>query len=233
MSVIERKPRQDRGIIKFTARDRELLTWIAEQYILRLDLLQLLMDRPRTTARQWMSRMRDAGWLNFRPIFADQTTYMWITRSGLEQLGLEFSYWEPSVARVRHAHWVGYTRRVLARRHPEARWDCERYIWQRIAQQRVEQQQARGKKPIHLPDAFLYMPDGGTVIIEVELSAKSVERTAETMRYHLSGPESERFKVWYVVAPEVVPTVRAAQHSLGESLASYVEVFALPAEASG
>lgn len=231
MTTTVRKTRQDKGLIKLTRRDIGLLTWIAEQYIVRLDVLQLLMGRPRTTARQWMTRMRDAGWLKFRPIFAGETTYMWLTRSGLEQLGLEFSYWEPSAARVRHAHWVGYTRFVVSRKYPDAEWDCERHIWQRVS---AQQQASQKKKQPHIPDAFLYPSAGGTVVIEVELSPKTVKRTVEIMKSYVARPaatEADRWQMWYFVTRASEGTVEEAKSELG-SLGRSILLYGLPLEVS-
>jgi hypothetical protein len=205
-------------VIKFTERDRALLRFVGEQYTLRLDQLERLMSRPQTTARQWMTRMRAAGWLKFAPLLAGQTTYLWLTPAGMRQVYLAYTGWEPLPGRLEHLYWITHMRLWLQTWHPQYYWTCEREMQYQL------RQEGQRSRAVHIPDALLTNARGDLIALEVELRPKSLARTVQIMELLLEDYPAS----WYYVGPAAHRTVVAAKAEMPAHQQQRISVELLP-----
>ena len=114
---LEPKKRRDAGMLQITDRDIFVLTWIAEQYSISFDQLQRLLGRhakqsTKTNGLLSMSATRHAidRWLQLalietpRKILTTQTSYVWLSRRGLSQLGIPYAYYLPKPSTANHIY---------------------------------------------------------------------------------------------------------------------------------
>lgn len=170
--------RRNRGP-DFTARDAAALQWVGEQYGCRLDVLGVLLGRLGTDSftapalslrgvRNQVDRWERQGLVRRERALA--STWVTLTRHGLDRVGLSFPTWAVPTTRVRHCHAVNivrlwYEATQMARAAP---WISERLMYQE-----------RGKDGTwHIPDGVVRdprdAPDGPIrhIAIEVELTHK-------------------------------------------------------------
>src|SRR5690606_9708189 len=164
-----RGPRSDRGSVRQTARDVELLTWIAQQYAVPMDLLARLMgNRSISSAYSLVSRWKKAGWVQSGQVDAGPP-WVWPTQSTASAyLERQVTNWRPALARVAHL------RATAALRLHRVGADLTRWIGER--QLTTGRFLTKGDKPGHRPDGVEVLADGRRVAIEVELTAKNPER---------------------------------------------------------
>ena len=175
-----RKVRRDKGQVKWTPRDLAVLQWIGEQYLVRLDHLQVLLGRQagaatkeqgrvaRKTASNTVARWSKAGVVEAAQILAYQPAYVWLTRQGLTLVQLPFPLWTPKEG-VAHYQAINQVRLMVEQRHPAAIWRSERHL-------NRERPFTRSQSQVeHRPDAELLI-GAQTVAIEVERSAKTPQR---------------------------------------------------------
>lgn len=230
MTTHIRKTRSDSGLIRLMDRDSLMLKFIAQQYTIRLDQLQRLIkcsEPPEkiskdpssvseSTARQWMTRMRTAGYLQFAAPFRNQTSYMWVTPRGLRFLELPYASWDldyTRVGRLTHLYWITNLRLDVNTISPYTQWESERAIRYRCEQARTDPKQKIG----HIPDGFSFQEtsDGylhDITAIEVELSPKTKQRTLEIMEELLLIPRLETIE--YFCTPETFNVVTQARDQL-------------------
>lgn len=189
---IARKERSDKGSIKITERDLSVLTFIGQQYGVRADQLARLLKRPaegalsESATRAVIARWDKAGLAASRKVIADQPRFVWLTRKGLEEVGLSFKPWTPTAASLAHIFWTNQVRIHTEDRHPAASWRSERELRKGRVMQSIS------SVTNHEVDAEIHLPQG-VVAIEVELTAKSVERRRSIM----SEVASRYATVWY------------------------------------
>jgi len=230
------------GDVRLTARDIAGLVWCGEMYGLRADLLASLLGASADVVRQLHARWRraalaDTGRLGPGPVWC------WLTRSGLEACGLPYASYRPPLGRLAHVHAAGSVRVALegwdAYRAAGAYWRSERRLRWRLGS-------GAGRRG-HVPDGEILWPDsaahfaGEVWCVEVELTAKTVARTAGIMAAMLArasdyGDEAEpgaaRYaRVLYVCAPAARGTVERARAALPPVAGTRVEVRDLPAGA--
>ena len=91
-----RERTSDTGRMLWTERDITALTWIANQYAIRLDHLQVLLSclshRPvrLSTVRWVVTRWRNAGWVNSQWMRANERVWVSLTASALHTLDLPY-----------------------------------------------------------------------------------------------------------------------------------------------
>jgi hypothetical protein len=187
-----------------------LLTWIGEQYAVRLDQLQVLLGRraqaptqadglvSADTARRVVTRWAKAGWVEHRRVFHRQPEWVWLTRAGMQLAGLEYLAGQPSPVMLNHYRQVNRVRLSVEERHPAAGWTCERSL----------KSQRQRDRDTHYADAEIRIGEA-TVGLEVELSVKKAAQLAAIV----AGLAREYRTVWYFVEPvkpNVLPGVRQA-----------------------
>jgi hypothetical protein len=180
-----RRRRRDAGLVRLSERDLFALRVVGEQYAVRLSLLSDILTvhdgAPVTpdAARKVAARWHRARIAEIAPILAGQGSHAWLTPYGLDQVGLTYKPWVPSAVGLPHADAVTAVR-IALEALPEGRWVSERTLRQGISR-------SAGSTTAHLPDGEL-QGAFGRVAIEVELTAKTVERT----RRILAGLTSRR-----------------------------------------
>jgi hypothetical protein len=198
-----RKTRSDKGTWHITERDRRLLQWIGEQYVIRFDHLQQLLGQTpqgadktiRTltadASRRVISNWKRKGFVTHRKVFQEQPGYVWLTRSGLRAIGLKVRYATPSPALLDHYHAINTIRLSLEIREPEGVWESERLIRSRL------QQGKKGQKQPHTPDAWFFLPNSERVVgVEVELHPKKKNQLYE-IHGSFGGMLMLADEIWY------------------------------------
>jgi hypothetical protein len=174
------KTRSDKGEIRATQRDLACLSWIAHQYAARGDQIQQLLSRypdPKhpfkdtedkiasaSTTRGQMSRWVRAGWVVYKRVLATGPGWAYVTRVGLQMVGLDQLYTTarpPSPYRLEHVYAVNQIRLWMD--------EETEYIWTSERHYRALLKLKRGESPGPLPDAMI-VDDGERVAIEVQLS---------------------------------------------------------------
>ena len=184
-SGTRRAPRRDRGSHQVTARDEELLQFIAEQYAVTLDQLAVLIGRSQRTARGLRDRWCTAGWTRSAKLAVDLPPFVWLTSRGSSIAGGRFRTWQPNHGMVRHIEAATTVRLLLDRQLRLGRWQCERSLARSTARS------WRAHHYAHRPDAVLHT-DIATAI-EIELTLKSRSRL-DTIVGELCA---EYQRVWY------------------------------------
>jgi hypothetical protein len=215
---IARKPRSDKGSTKITERDLAVLRFIGEQYAVRSDQLARLLKRPAEGAlsdsatRAVVARWEKAGLTGSRKVIADEPRFVWLTRKGLDEVGLAFKPWTPTAASLAHIFWTNQVRIHTEDRHPAAAWCSER----ELRKGRVMQSISTATN--HEVDAEIHLPQG-VVAVEIELTAKSVERRRSIM----SEVAVRYTTVWYFAPPNVMAMLEDTRHyvSGGERVRIY------------
>src|SRR5437667_10191412 len=93
-----RKRRSDAGRRLWTERDLFALVWMADQYAIRLDHLQVLLSQRSGrvvslgTTCGLMARWHHAGWVETKKIRAVEPLWIWPTQQVLHQLDLPYRY---------------------------------------------------------------------------------------------------------------------------------------------
>ncbi len=197
-----RRQRWDAGKMIFTERDIAALTWIGEQYAIRIDHLQRLLgdyagsEDPLSfdATRKLVGRRHRAGWVEMQRLRGSDPLWVWPTRAGLRNLGRGYSYrnMENNLDNLKRLHATSAIR--LEWDEEAARWVSERDLNLKVIR-------TRGSELLHRPDAELWYADGTVLAIEAELSQKKLEDLAENLTGLLRGEGKPYDEVWYV-APQ-------------------------------
>ena len=192
-----RSPRSDKGKTQITDRDITVLTWVGEQYAVRLDSLQQLLGREAVQetvipglvgepgAHRVVKRWEQEGLVASRKFFYRKPHWVWLTSKGLSQMNLDFKTREPKVSMLNHYHDVNEVRLLFETQLGTAAvWHCERAM-------RKEHQ---GDKVFHIPDGEIHYQDA-VYAVEVELTQKSTKRTAGIVRKLAAQYDG----IWYFV----------------------------------
>ncbi len=139
---------------------------------------------------------------------------MWLTRAGLQQIGLPYKVWGAKAATLNHLYWCNAARLWVEKRDVEKGrqgvWLSERELRYQAEQgereQRAEQQRIDRR---HLPDAeVLY--GAAKVAIEVELTPKVPDRALAIMRELVW----EYRAIWYFVGRDTQALIPHMQQRL-------------------
>lgn len=226
-----RLPRWDKGQPRWTERDVAILVWIAEQYGVRRDLLGILLARwgqvqtqtpgrvADSTVKDWVRRWRAADVLGTTQIYMGQPSWVWLTRTGLDHLEVEYRYWEPRARSLSHLHAINQARLLVETRYPQAEWHSERAL---RSGQPFTAGQTGGE---HQPDAEVQL-GVQRVAIEVELHIKSRKRQPAIL-YHLA----RRYDgIWYFCPKSLEEPLRQSFAQLDEAARRKFSLVRLPEE---
>jgi len=215
-----KKGRPDIGP-RLTDRDMETLQWIAEQYAIAIDHLQILLNRlrdpeltgPETKeegtltekrALKIVRRWQTMGLAERKHIMHGEPQWVWLTPLGLklveEETG-EFRSYTPNAATINHLYWTNHARLFVEQKRPNDGWISEREL--RASQEKT---QAGVKRP-HTPDALVVTEKGKKIAVEIELSTK-IQTRLEKILEELAT--SEYNTVWYFVQGRVKKLVEKA-----------------------
>ena len=204
-----RPPRRDKGHIRLNPRDLTILTWIGDQYAIRLDCLQVLLGRSaqqatkvegtvsESTARQVIDRWKQEDLVATRKFFYREPEWIWLTAHGLHQMDFSFKLWPPKVGMLSHFHLVNQVRlRTEHTYEPLQQWRGERLL----------RQEHRGNTQFHVPDGEVVTNKQEVIAIEVERTLKSRPRVQEIIK-KLSRDYQ---RVWFFVTPGTRPLNKEA-----------------------
>jgi hypothetical protein len=154
------------GVRVLSERDRELLQFVAEQYLVTLPQLAYLADRCPRTARWLRTRWQRAGLIDATPLLVEEPTVVWLTRHGLAALGLPWKSVRPSYANVQTAATLVELRLASRERYPEATWLSRRML------------SHASPVPSPLPDALLTTDQASVAVLVKarELDRRELER---------------------------------------------------------
>lgn len=209
----QRKRRSDVGP-RITERDLAALRWIAQQYAIRLDHLQILLARllparervklktaGRLTARRAqdvVDRWTELGLVRVRYFLAGEPPWCWLTGAGLHLLQMqpELRAYEPKPATLAHLHACNRVRLAYPQLSQAYRQAGETTSWRGEREIRAAQEPLkRGQKPPHVPDALVTSSTRGAIVIEVELTMKTYARLRGIL-IDLAGNQSYQ-AIWY------------------------------------
>ncbi|MEM8534392.1 MAG: hypothetical protein AAGF95_26330 [Chloroflexota bacterium] len=138
--------------------------------------------------------------------------WVWLTSRGLRLVGLPYRVYEPSVTALEHLHAISRIRMRVeqSEKYHLMEWKPERELRYRLEQWlREAREQGRTGHRNHLPDAEL-VSEQERIGIEVELTAKSVERTRAIMQDLIGRYD----KVWYFVSKAARASIERAWKGL-------------------
>jgi hypothetical protein len=141
------------GVRVLSERDRELLRFVGEQYLVTLPQLSYLADRCPRTARWLRTRWQRAGLIDAAKLLMDEPTVIWLTRPGLAALGLGWKTVRPGYASIPTLAALVELRFAAETRYPDARWLPRRVL-----------SHAR-PVPSPLPDVLLTNDHGSVAIL--------------------------------------------------------------------
>jgi len=187
-----RKPRSDRGP-RLTERNHKALSWIGQQYAVRLDQLQIVLARlgepgqyatkPKEKGRLTRKRTMDLvrrwerlGLVNSGRFLHGDPAWVWLSVEGLhavrQQIG-DLRSFEPTPARLSHLFFCNQARLLVEEREPDGVWQSERQL-------------RAGRKPgenqPHLPDGLLTLPNGHVVAIETNALSRTLTDSRRSCR---------------------------------------------------
>jgi hypothetical protein len=208
MMLHEPSKRRDAGMLQVTERDTLTLTWIAEQYCLCFDQLRFLLAyyTPATvkdpsavaisTARNTVERWLQMGYIEApQKIIREHSTYIWLSRKGLKELGLTYSYYHPKPSTIRHLYAVNAIRLHLLRYQLSATW-----IAQRTLRTQSDHQ--------HLPDAALHTHAFPLVAIQVLEPSFLAPITLQDELTTLSALIEHYTRIWLFLHEKAVKMVQ-------------------------
>jgi hypothetical protein len=161
-----------------TDRDDRVLDVIAEQYCLRTDVIAYWLGWlgetgtpvSGSTCRQVVGRWRKGGRVRMFGGGPGQRGFAHLTRSEAKRRA--WPRWEPEGRDLRHYHGCTVARLLAWGVFGEgAMWRSERWLWRQAADDR----KAGFPPDRRMPDAALFLPDGRTIAVEVELARKSFQ----------------------------------------------------------
>ena len=198
-----RKPRSDRGP-RLTERDHKALSWIGQQYTVRLDQMQIVLARlaepgeygrkPKEEGRLTQKRTMDLvrrwerlGLVSYGWFLHGDPAWVWLSAEGLravrQQIG-DLRPFEPTVAGLSHLFFCNQARLLVEERHPDGVWLSERQL---------RAGRKPGERSPHLPAGLLTLPNGHVVTIEIERSVTDYGRLKEILQALVSQYQT----VWY------------------------------------
>ncbi len=210
-----KQPRQlrgDRGRTRIKERDIIMLAWMAEQYCMRLDHVQILggwLSQEKQgqeplammTAYRLVQRWQKAGWINCQKILGAQPMWLWPTAKGIDLARLTYPYYKPSASRLEHMHAVNNVRLWIEDKMRQGvHLPYEPIDW--VSEREVNRERRfQGKK--HIVDGKLIL-EGEAVGIEVELRLKSKARYESILK----ELQEEYQDIWYFAAAAIVPDLQ-------------------------
>src|SRR5947208_180516 len=135
------------------------------------------------------------GWLRVARLQVNTPFWVWLSRKGLRKMGLAYAYRDleqSSLDDLEHLYAINAIRLYTEMDEPRVHWISERELLRGKVR-------LKGNLLLHRPDGVAVFPDGLTVAIEAELSAKKPFVLAEILLELLRGDDYLRSKVKFGV----------------------------------
>jgi len=238
--VEQKKPRKDKGVVLYSERDEYCLAWIADQYAVRLDQIQVLLSRwplgtlkdkekglAATTVKDQINRWVRAEWIEYQRVLVGQPGWAWITRKGLQALGWDNFYTArvPAYSRLAHIYAVNQVRLVT---------DPRGFAWKSEREYRRDLELVeKGESSGPIPDAIVTAGKIGEVAIEVEISPKKpadLEKKLEELVSCLDDDDHFKFpRIWFYVPDDKgLQALERARKKLIEQDQKRIEIAVIP-----
>lgn len=230
----DEKRRRDAGILQITERDILCLTWISEQFCIPFDQLRRLLGRQAKATTKHpdilsVSATRDTlqRWLQLglieppRKIIGEHTPYIWLSRKGLSQLGLPYSYYEPRPGAIKHIYTTNSVRLALESYDLQSTWYSYRLLRRQSEYSPHPDAELRTRSfpliAVRVIERPLLQPI--TLHDEVDRLTALATRQRDHSPYYAT--------LWYFLHAGIVPTLREALATLDQQLQERVTLFGL------
>jgi DNA-binding MarR family transcriptional regulator len=221
----DRPPARGLRRIELTARDRELLEFLAEHRLALSDHIQALLGISPRAADTRLRALADAGFLTRERVFHRQPPFVQITRDGLAAIASDLPAPRLDLRSYQHdvgLAWLwlaarggtfGPTREVIGERRLRSH-DASVQEAHQLLGVRLGGVGPRGADRIHYPDLLLVTPEGRRIAVELELSWKGPSRTERILAGY--GADPGVAAVLYLVENRTVGrSVEAAARRVG------------------
>jgi hypothetical protein len=112
-------------------RDLEVLSWICEQCVARVDHVQALIGLSEAMAQETLTRLSALELLRRQRYIVGEPTWLLPTRQGLNAWGGGGRVCTPTLGQLAHFAAINEVRLHIQRRTPEAEWISERHLRRR------------------------------------------------------------------------------------------------------
>jgi hypothetical protein len=140
-------------------RDLEVLGWVCEQYVARLDQVEALLGEGPQVCALMVGRLCGVGFARVQSYLVGEAQWLLPTQRGLRVCGLVCRPRIPAVGRLAHIAAINDVRLHIERRAPDVLWVSERQLLMEHA------------KTVHVPDGVAVFEER-RVAVEVELTLK-------------------------------------------------------------
>ena len=203
-----RKTRKGAGEPQWTRRDRYCWEYIGHMRAMRFDQVRHLAARESeyeieggllsvSRTSEIINRWQQKKIAVYRHVYHRQGGWVYLTRRGLREAGLEFRSEAPSDRSFEHLYWINEVRMHLEDEYGEKmRWISERAI------QAEQERRKAGQKLSHIPDGILILAgeDGKrrAIDIEVQVSKPAPGEAQEVMSDQFWSHGENRPLCYYV-----------------------------------
>ncbi len=202
-----RKTRSDAGMPRLWDRDIQGLRWTGEQGAATADhlrdvlgrLSEYELDEPDRLSASRIRHLLEDHWLPAKVVYVENILgkkWVWLTRRGLSRVGLPFSTHRPADINLNHIDHCNRIRLYLEKLYSglslPGSWESSKMIelskkeWKARKKADPSEYIPDEYRGWHMPDALWSFrnrgdTDDGKVFIEVEVSSKGPERTADIL----------------------------------------------------
>lgn len=215
---MQKPSRKDKGTVRITDRDITLIKFVADQYTVHLEQLARINEAlighiiAEPTVRQLVSRWERLGLITSRKVYHKQPAFIWVTRKGLDLVGYD-NLKATIPSEVIFNHLCALTEIRLKAEKKKIIYKSERHI-------RSEQPaKLEGERFPHVVDAELDI-DGITYALELDLTAKKIDRAEAIMREVLSKYQG----AYYYVTNKSKPVIASVLSRISEGERKRVRV---------
>jgi len=204
---------------RFTDRDVEIVTWIAEQSLVRFDTLQDLFAVRKypvdvSVLRSICERWVRMGLIKKERLLGNAPSILWATGSAMKLAGLSADGSSrsstPSFSTIHHSCAVSAVR-VEYEKFP-TQWICEKRLRNKYSNE-------------HLADA-LVIHAGKRILVEIDRTQKESRRLTQIMSQNARTPGVSAVDYWTTDA--LYPVIESHIKRLDADISSKVRVFLLP-----
>lgn len=198
--------------------EQKVLSLIAEQYAIPIDLLsQFLRLEPKLTV-ELMKEFHRRKWVTVKRFFVNDEPWVWLLTAGLDYSDTGFARKDPALSKLPHYRALAEIRLSLEKQHPDGEWISNRALWPNKSE--------RG----HVPNALFRVKKASgeiaTWAIEVEYSEKSTKRYRSIVSHRCKHYDRALFYCTPELARkfEQIPEFEYAKVHISETLKDISEI---------
>src|SRR5207302_5772498 len=88
------------------------------------DAARLSEERTRRILRRW----QEAELVHYKLLLVNERGWIWLSRRGLQFLGLDWRYYEPKPTSLQHLYYINQARFYVSARRESDIWQPERHL---------------------------------------------------------------------------------------------------------